>query len=113
MPGVDGHSVTAGDTTTRAGDQRGVCGMQRLCLVCGHIHNNPRLSACGTTAARGYGATHQRARAQLARTLPASCAYQGIDPHCPATPLTLDSPWVAAHIVDGQPERGWQPAHPS
>jgi hypothetical protein len=49
---------------------------------------------------RGYGATHYQARALLAETLPAPCAY------CGAT-LTADRPWVAAHVVDGDPSAGW------
>lgn len=53
------------------------------------------------TAARGYGAAHQRARRQLAATLPAPCAYG-----C-GRMLERDSDWVAAHVVDGDPDAGW------
>src|SRR3990167_1518619 len=57
----------------------------------------------GTTA-RGYGATHQRARKRLALTLPAPCGY--------CRELVLPgSAWAAAHVVDGDPTRGWMAAH--
>jgi hypothetical protein len=58
-----------------------------------------------STGERGYGAAHQSVKAQLAASLPAQCGYCGvyIDP---------GEPWHAAHVVDGQPERGYVVAHP-
>lgn len=76
---------------------------RRPCIVCGQPGNGsrcPRHQRPGTTA-RGYGTEHQAARADLARTLPAPCGYG-----C-GTTLTPDGPWVAAHVIDGDPTAGW------
>jgi len=84
--------------------------MQRPCLTCGTPTTGSRCPAHQrqherdrrpSTAERGYGAAHQAARRALAELLPIACAYG-----C-GTTLYPGSPWVAAHVVDGQPERGW------
>lgn len=54
-----------------------------------------------TTSERGYDTTHVAARARLACTLPAPCAYG-----CGVT-LRRGDPWVAAHVKDGVPQAGW------
>lgn len=56
---------------------------------------------------RGYDRAHRGARAQLEQTLPAPCAYG-----C-GRMLTRDDPWIAAHVVDGQPRHGWVAGCPS
>lgn len=53
--------------------------------------------ARNNSTARGYGADHQRQRAELERTLPAYCWYG-----CGRI-LTATDPWVAAHVIDGDP----------
>jgi hypothetical protein len=74
----------------------------RPCLDCGEPSPNTRCPAhTRTTAERGYGAEHQRARARLARQLPAPCGYG-----C-GRMLYPDTDWVAAHVLDGRPESGW------
>jgi hypothetical protein len=69
------------------------------------VPSGTRCSACErrrpSRQARGYDATHQRARAALARTLPAPCACG-----CGVV-LDADSDWVAAHVRDGDPSAGW------
>lgn len=54
-----------------------------------------------TTSERGYDRDHMAARRALGRHLPAPCAYG-----C-GTILHRGSRWVAAHVVDGEPARGW------
>ena len=54
--------------------------------------------------ARGYDAAHDRARAALAAMLPAPCFY------C-RTVIGQGAPFVAAHVVDGDPSAGWAAAH--
>lgn len=54
-----------------------------------------------STAERGYGEDHQRARQDLKATLPGPCGYG-----CGRI-LEPDGDWVAAHVVDGQPELGY------
>lgn len=69
----------------------------RWCGVCrryGAPH--PRHS----TNERGYGGDHQAIRRELARTLPAPCAYG-----C-GTTVTRES-FVACHVVDGDPRAGY------
>src|SRR5512137_3065787 len=85
--------------------------MRRPCIDCGVLVSYPenRCPACasrrnvarGGSTARGYGVAHQRARAALKGALPAPCGGG-----C-GTPLYPDGDWVAAHVVDGQPEHGW------
>jgi hypothetical protein len=69
------------------------------------VESGSRCVACErrrpSRQARGYDATHQRARAALATTLPAPCACG-----C-GTVLDVASDWVAAHLVDGDPSAGW------
>ncbi len=55
----------------------------------------------GTTTERGYGTDHRAARKELAKQLPTACAYG-----CGRV-LTEDTPWVAAHVIDGDPLAGW------
>src|SRR6185369_6251516 len=59
----------------------------------------------GSRSERGYGPEHRAARGRLARTLPRPCGY------CDQV-VTADERWVAAHVVDGDPTRGWMVAHP-
>ena len=47
---------------------------------------------------------HERARATLAAMLPAACFY------CRAV-IGAGEPFVAAHVVDGDPSAGWAAAH--
>ena len=92
----------------------------RICLECGRLtKQGPRCPTCDlahrrayeatrpSSAVRGYGHAHRQARARLAETLPASCAYG-----CGRV-LTADGDWVAAHVVDGDPGAGWVAACPS
>lgn len=77
---------------------------RRPCIVCGQPSNGPRCprhQRTNNSHQRGYGAAHQRARAQLALTLPAPCGYG-----C-GTQLNPNGPWVAAHRIDGDPTAGW------
>ena len=82
--------------------------MKRLCIR-GHGYYTGRCSGCererdarrGSRQQRGYGNAHYKARAALAKTLPTYCGYD------PSHWITADTPWVAAHVVDGQPEYGW------
>lgn len=76
---------------------------RRPCLVCGAL---TPASRCPVHTVRNYGPAHTRARAALLSRLPTPCAYCG---HTIRTPAEL----VAAHVVDGQPAYGWQPAHPA
>lgn len=75
----------------------------RTCSVagCGQLTTGTRCAeherARNNSTARGYGADHQRQRAELERTLPALCWYG-----C-GTLLLATDPWVAAHVVDGDP----------
>ena len=83
--------------------------LNRPCLDCGALTKGTRCPPCtramsnarGSTAQRGYGGAHQAARAALLATLPAPCGYG-----CGAT-LTPSTPWVAAHVVDGDAQAGW------
>jgi hypothetical protein len=76
--------------------------VKRPCLTCGAPTTGSYCPAHRrTTTQRGYGAAHQRARAQLAQTLPTPCAYG-----C-GTILYPGGRWVAAHIVDGDPSAAW------
>lgn len=56
----------------------------------------------GSPTRQGYGMDHKRARLGLLETLPVPCAYG-----CGRV-LSLPSEMVAAHVVDGRPEYGWQ-----
>ena len=85
-------------------DRPGVRGViRRPCLECGRAFpvNQLTRGRCSihrqTTDQRGYGREHQRSRAALAFTLPTHCAYG-----CGRL-LTADRDWVAAHVVDGDP----------
>lgn len=73
----------------------------RTCIDCGAICTGTRCPehqrARNDRTSRGYGADHQRQRAELERTLPAYCWYG-----CGRLLLATD-PWVAAHVVDGDP----------
>jgi len=61
-----------------------------------------RCRACRQTNTQaGWGWQHQQARASLALSLPAWCGYG-----C-GTWLTSASPWVAAHVIDGDPTAGY------
>ena len=87
--------------------------MKRLCPRHGPQPAGAPCTSCqrerwarrGGTGLRGYGAAHQRARRELALSLPAPCGYCG-------TWLTPDADWVAAHLVDGDPDIGWIAACP-
>jgi len=90
--------------------------MRRPCIVggCPRIatsgarcvaHERQRDRARGTRQARGYGADHQRARAELATTLPAPCWYCGVQ-------VAIGQRWVAAHVVDGDASSPRVVAHP-
>ena len=59
-----------------------------------------------STSQRGYGLRHQRARDALRASLPTPCGYG-----CGRI-LQPDGDWVAAHVVDGDPEAGWIAACP-
>jgi hypothetical protein len=78
--------------------------MNRRCVICGQLSNAPRCPTHRTRQARGYGAAHTRARRTLVAALPIACAY------CGALVLTADT-LAAAHVIDGNPNAGWQPAH--
>lgn len=55
----------------------------------------------GTATQRGYDAEHRVARNDLRQYLPALCGYG-----C-GTLLYPDGEWVAAHVIDGNPNAGW------
>jgi hypothetical protein len=74
-------------------------------------HRKAKDRARGTRQARGYGADHQHARAELATLLPARCGGGVGAPYCGRW-ITPDDRWVAAHRVDGAPEYGYVHAHP-
>ena len=75
----------------------------RLCLGgCGTLTSNGR---CGkpqcrrpSAHARGYDADHEHQRTELELTLPAYCWYG-----CGRI-LTAADRWVAAHVIDGDPD---------
>jgi hypothetical protein len=69
------------------------------CLVCGRPSPGARCAA--HPVPRHYGTAHQQARRYLAATLPAPCGYG-----C-GTMLSPGDPWVAAHIIDRDPNAGW------
>ena len=83
----------------------------RPCLDCGTPTTTSRCTGCTrqqennrqrpSAHARGYDTQHRAARAALALTLPALCGYG-----C-GTTLHPGHPWVAAHLVDGDPTAGW------
>jgi hypothetical protein len=77
--------------------------MRRPCIVCGTPTVGSRCAAHArpNANARGYGHAHRKARDALASTLPAMCGYG-----C-GTWLTAGGPWVAAHVVDGDPTAGY------
>jgi hypothetical protein len=88
--------------------------MKRDCIErCGRMTTGTRCRPCeaarerkrGTPSQRGYGAAHQAARKALAAQLPDLCGY------CHKV-IRLSDKWVAAHVVDGQPDMGWMVAHP-
>lgn len=72
------------------------------------VQPGTRCAACDrrrpSRQARGYDANHDRARASLAAMLPAACFY------CRAV-IGQCKPFVAAHVVDGDPSAGWAAAH--
>ena len=85
--------------------------MQRPCIERGcpnltprtrcPAHERERDARRGSSTQRGYGAEHQRARERLRATLPAPCGYG-----CGVI-LWPNGRWVAAHVVDGNPDAGW------
>lgn len=74
------------------------------CLDCGAISTSSRCP--DHTRPHIYGRRHRSAREALRDTLPAPCAYG-----C-GTMLDPDGPWVAAHVVDNEPDAGWVAACP-
>jgi hypothetical protein len=68
-------------------------------------HERRRVAARGSREERGYGTDHRAARRALERTLPAPCGY------CGGT-IYPGERWVAAHVVDGDPESPRMVAHP-
>lgn len=86
---------------------------RRPCLTCGRPTTGTRCPTCGTSPGRNparrnanYGHRHRTERARIAATLPAPCWY------CEAL-VHPDQPWVAAHVVDGEPDSPRVPAHPA
>lgn len=76
----------------------------RPCIVCGipsPASRCPTHARPNSSTARGYGTAHQRARRELAATLPAPCGYG-----CGLI-LSPTGAWVAAHVIDGDPDAGW------
>src|SRR5262245_11651257 len=67
------------------------------CAAC----NRAREQARGTPAQRGYDAGDREARRLLRETVPGVCGYG-----CGRW-LYPNGSWVAAHVVDGQPQHGW------
>lgn len=92
-------------------------GVSTLCASCGAIVRPGARCSCKPNASRpkrsrqerGYGANHTRARKQLKDLLErrgmVRCFY------CPVV-IRNGEKWVAAHIVDGDPSKGWAIAHP-
>jgi hypothetical protein len=80
------------------------CGLPTTASRCDAHDLNKNRTHSRTTAQRGYGYAHARARVELARTLPAPCIYCGhaIQPW---------QPWHAAHRIDRHPEFGYGVAH--
>ena len=77
---------------------------RRPCIECGTPTTGSRCPTHARTndrSTRGYGPAHQQARANLKLTLPAPCGYG-----C-GTALNPDGNWVAAHVIDGNPDAGW------
>lgn len=58
----------------------------------------------GTRQERGYGNDHYQARKRLEATLPDLCGY------CQRV-ITRAQRWVAAHVEDGNPDKGWMVSH--
>jgi hypothetical protein len=82
----------------------------RPCLDCGAlVARASRCSGCeagrerrrGSPSRRGYDSRHVAARLTLRDTLPGPCGYG-----C-GTWLWPNGQWVAAHVVDGNPDAGW------
>jgi hypothetical protein len=80
----------------------------RRCLKCRRLFTGTRCPrpTCSSRDARGYGAAHRAARRALERTLPASCGYCG-------RVIGTEEHWHAAHILDGDPTKGWIVACPA
>jgi hypothetical protein len=80
--------------------------MKRPCIVegCRTLTTGTRCVVHQRRQQRGYGAAHDRARRALVAMLPAACAY------CHELVLTPED-LAAAHVIDGNPIAGWQPAH--
>ena len=85
--------------------------MMRPCLSCGALTKGTRCPGCvrAWDARRrpspwrsGYNTAHIKARKALAAMLPASCGYG-----CGAWCGLAKGDWVAAHVVDGDPDAGW------
>jgi hypothetical protein len=72
------------------------------------VASGTRCAACErrrpSRQARGYDASHDRARATLRALLPAPCFY------C-RTVIGQGEAFVAAHVIDGDPSAGWAAAH--
>lgn len=95
--------------------------VSRMCIDrCGNLAagGGSRCKACvakrertrGTPSQRGYGAQHQAARKALAEGLPDLCG-RGLPGYC-GKMIRRGEAFVAAHVVDGDPTRGWVAAHP-
>jgi hypothetical protein len=76
--------------------------MRRPCITCGAPTDGSYCPAhTRTTSERGYGSAHLAQRRELAKRLPCWC-----EGGCGRW-LTIDSRWVAAHVVDGQIQYGY------
>lgn len=83
--------------------------MRRPCLDCGTPTDGSRCPTHRrawdrrrpTATQRGYDAEHRAARAELRNYLPGPCGYG-----CGRL-LMPDGDWVAAHVIDGNPNAGW------
>ena len=77
----------------------------RTCIDRGAVCTGTRCPeharARNNSTARGYGAEHQRQRAELKATLPGPCQAAIV---CGGVQLKPDGDWVAAHLIDGDPE---------
>lgn len=84
-------------------------GVLRVCLGCQKATADLIRGRCAdcqqTTEQRGYGREHQQIRRDLSLTLPAPCGYCGVT-------ITPGERWVAAHVVDGDPDSPRVVAHP-
>jgi hypothetical protein len=97
--GVGMKRLCLGPTPGRRCPYRAIV-TQGRCPPCAQSRERER----GTTTQRGYGVQHQRVRVALGDILSAPCGYCG-------TTIVKGEPFVAAHVVDGQPEHGWMHAH--